>query len=121
MATSRSWTSCSRTFSRPLSRGIDVNEAFCSDLDPDTATWLEDLLGPEPQNPLEKNPTRVAGPPEIPSTYILLEQDEVLLPAYQLEHAKRVNAGEIVRMEAGHSAFASQPEALSALLLGYAG
>ena len=63
---------------------------------------------------------RLAGPPDIPSTYVLLEHDEVLLPAYQLEHAKRIGAGEIVRLAAGHSAFASRPEALAELLLRYA-
>lgn len=105
----------------PTSRGIDLTKAFCSDLDPETAAWLESRLGPEPPAPLETKVTRVAGPPEIPSTYILLEQDEVLPPAYQLEHAQRIGADEIVRLAAGHSAFASQPQALATLLLAYAG
>lgn len=104
----------------PISRGIDVSDAFCSDLDAATAAWLRSRLGPEPQGPMEEKVTRLAGPPEIPSTYVLLEQDEVLPPAYQLEHAKRIGAGEIVRLAAGHSAFASRPEALAELLLRYA-
>jgi pimeloyl-ACP methyl ester carboxylesterase len=103
----------------PISRGIDTTEAFCSDLDPATATWLKARLGPEPPGPLEAKVTRLAGPPEIASSYILLEQDEVLPPAYQLEHAKRIGVDEIVRLAAGHSAFASQPEALAELLLRY--
>ena len=104
----------------PISRGIDVTDAFCSDLDAATSAWLRSRLGPEPQGPMEEKVTRVAGPPEIPSSYLLLEQDEVLPPAYQLEHAKRIGAGEIVRLAAGHSVFASQPEALAELLLRYA-
>ncbi len=104
----------------PISRGIDVTDAFCSDLDAATSAWLRSHLGPEPQGPMEEKVTRVAGPPEIPSSYVLLEHDEVLPPAYQLEHAKRIGAGEIVRLAAGHSAFASQPEALAELLLRYA-
>ncbi|MBK7947414.1 MAG: alpha/beta fold hydrolase [Deltaproteobacteria bacterium] len=103
----------------PLARGIDLTAAFCSDLDAATAAWLTSRLGPEPPAPMETKVTRVAGPSGIPSTYILLEQDEVLPPAYQLEHAKRIGAGEIVRLAAGHSAFASQPEALAKKLLAY--
>lgn len=103
----------------PISRGIDLTAAFCSDLDPEMATWLTSRLGPEPPAPMETKVTRVAGPPEIPSTYVLLERDEVLPPTYQLEHAKRIGVGEIVRLAAGHSAFASQPEALATQLLAY--
>ncbi len=103
----------------PISRGIDVTDAFCSDLDAATSAWLRSRLGPEPQGPMEEKVTRVAGPPEIPSSYVILEQDEVLPPAYQLEHAKRIRAGEVVRLAAGHSVFASQPEALAELLLRY--
>lgn len=103
----------------PVSRGVDVTEAFCSDLDAETSAWLRSRLGPQPVGPLEAKVTRVAGPPEIPSTYVLLEQDEVLLPAYQLEHAKRIGAGEVVHLSGGHSVFASQPEALAKLLLRY--
>ena len=104
----------------PVSRGIDVTKAFCSDLDEATSAWLRSQLGPEPSGPLETKVTRVAGPPEIPSTYVLLEQDAVLLPAYQLENAKRIGAGEIVRMTGGHSVFASRPEDLAEVLLRYA-
>jgi len=104
----------------PISRGIDVSEAFCSDLDPATAAWLRGRLGPEPPGPMEEKVTRVAGPAWIPSTYVVLERDEVLPPAYQLEHANRIGAGEIVRLAAGHSAFASQPEALAGILLRHA-
>jgi pimeloyl-ACP methyl ester carboxylesterase len=103
----------------PISRGIDVSDAFCSDLDAETSAWLRSRLGPEPQGPMEEKVTRVAGPLEIPSSYVLLEQDEVLPPAYQLEHAKRIGVGEVVRLAAGHSAFASQPEALAEVLLRY--
>ena len=104
----------------PISRGVDVTNAFCSDLDPESSAWLRDRLGPEPQRPMEEKVSRLAGPSEIPATYIVLDQDEVLPPAYQLEHAKRIGAGEIVHLAAGHSAFASQPGALAALLLHYA-
>jgi pimeloyl-ACP methyl ester carboxylesterase len=101
----------------PISRGIDTTAAFCSDLDAATTDWLRGRLGPQPMGPMEAKMTRVAGPPEIPSTYVLLEHDEVLPPAYQLEHARRIGVDEIVRMAAGHSAFASRPQELAELLL----
>lgn len=103
----------------PISRGIDTTAAFCSDLDAATTDWLRGRLGPQPMGPMEAKATRVAGPPEIPSTYVLLENDEVLPPAYQLEHARRIGVDEIVRMAAGHSAFASRPQELAELLLRY--
>ncbi len=101
----------------PISRGVEVTEAFCSDLDEETATWLLGNLGPQPPGVLAEPIERVTGPPEIPSTYVLLEKDEVLPPAFQLEQAEAVGAGEIVRFEAGHSAFASRPGDLAELFL----
>jgi pimeloyl-ACP methyl ester carboxylesterase len=101
----------------PISRGVDVTEAFCSDLDEETAAWLVGNLGPQPEGVLAESIRRVAGPREIPSTYVLLEKDEVLPPAYQLEQAETIGADEIVRFEAGHSAFASRPTELAELLL----
>jgi hypothetical protein len=48
---------------------------------------------------------------------VLCEKDEVLLPAYQLEQARRLGIDHILRIDSGHSPFASQPEVLAALLL----
>jgi pimeloyl-ACP methyl ester carboxylesterase len=104
----------------PISRGVDVTSAFCSDLDEQTAAWLIGQLGPEPPGPLVEPVDVVAGPPEIPSTYILLERDAVLPPALQLEEAATAGVDEIVRFDAGHSAFASRPDALAELFLRYA-
>ncbi len=104
----------------PTARGIDVLDSFCSDLDGPTALWLRGQLCPEPPGPMSEKSTRVAGPPGTPSTYLLLEDDLTLVAAYQLDQAKRIGADEIVRLAAGHSAFASRPEALAGLLLRYA-
>jgi pimeloyl-ACP methyl ester carboxylesterase len=103
----------------PMSRGIDVTEGFCSDLDEETSTWLKGHLGVQPEGPMTDSVERVAGPPEIPSTYVVLDQDQILPPTYQLEQAARVGANEIVHFEAGHSAFASRPAELATLLLQY--
>ena len=96
----------------------NIEEAFCSDLDAASAQWLTQHLGPQPPGPLEEPSRRVAGPPEIPSIYILLESDAVLSPAYQLEQATRLGVGATLRLDAGHSAFASKPAELAELLLG---
>jgi len=101
----------------PISRGIDLTKAFCSDLDDETAAWLTGNLGPQPPGVLSEPIERVAGPREIPSTYVLLEKDEVLPPDLQLEQAETLDVDEIVRFEAGHSAFASRPGDLAELLL----
>ncbi len=101
----------------PISRGIDTTAAFCSDLDAATAAWLVGRLGPQPMGPMEAKTTRVAGPWSIPSTYVLLEEDEVLPPDYQLEHARRIGVDEVVRISAGHSVFASRPAQLAERLL----
>ncbi|MEN8161650.1 MAG: alpha/beta hydrolase, partial [Myxococcota bacterium] len=104
----------------PLSRGVDARTMFCNDLDEETAAWLLGQLGPEPPGPLSE-PVRVAsGPADVPSTYILLERDEALPPAFQREQAEQAGADEIVSFDAGHSAFASRPRELAQLLLGYA-
>ena len=104
----------------PISRGIDVTDAFCSDLDEETRGWLVARLGPEPPGPMRERIERVAGPREIPSTYILLEQDQVLPTSFQLEQAETIGADEVVHFDAGHSAFASRPGPLAELLLRYA-
>lgn len=96
----------------------NIEEAFCSDLDAESAKWLTGHLGPQPPGPLEEPSRLVAGPPEIPSIYVLLESDAVLSPAYQMEQAARLGVGQTLRLDAGHSAFASKPVELAALLAG---
>jgi pimeloyl-ACP methyl ester carboxylesterase len=104
----------------PQSRGIDYQRMFCNDLDADTAAWLLSRLGPEPPGPISE-PVRVAtSPPGVPSTYVLLERDEALLPAFQREQAEAAAVDEVVPFDAGHSAFASRPRELAELLLRYA-
>jgi len=100
----------------PVTRGVDVTAAFCSDLDDETTAWLLGRLGPQPPGVLAETVTRVAGPSDIPSTYVLLEEDEVLPPDYQLEQAETIGVDEVVRFSAGHSAFASRPKDLATLL-----
>jgi pimeloyl-ACP methyl ester carboxylesterase len=104
----------------PLSRRVDFDGMFCNDLDDETAAWLLSHLGPEPPGPMAEPVPPVALPDELPSTYILLERDEALPPAYQREQALNARVHEIVPFDAGHSAFASRPRDLADLLLRYA-
>ena len=105
----------------PLSRGVDFETMFCNDLDDETSSWLLSRLGPEPPGPMAEKVTVVTGPPGIASTYILLEKDEALPPAFQREQARTAQVDEVVALDAGHSAFASRPDELAALLLHVAG
>lgn len=50
----------------------------------------------------------------VPSTYVICEQDQAIPPVAQEAMAQR--AGEVLRMDTGHSPFLSQPEALAGLL-----
>ena len=50
----------------------------------------------------------------MPSTYVICEQDHAIPPFAQEAMARR--AGEVIRMNTGHSPFLSQPQALASLL-----
>lgn len=104
----------------PLARGLEFEAMFCNDLDPETSAWLRAHVGPEPPAPMT-TPVEVATAPEgVPATYVLLERDQALPPAFQREQARTACVDEVVPFDAGHSAFASRPAALAALLLGWA-
>ena len=104
----------------PVARGTDFRAMFCSDLDEDTAAWLLARLGPEPPGPMAEPITLATSPSDVGSTYILLERDQALPPAYQREQARTAGVDEVVPFDAGHSAFASRPRELAELLLRYA-
>jgi pimeloyl-ACP methyl ester carboxylesterase len=52
-----------------------------------------------------------------PSTFIMCLQDMALPPPWQLRFAQRFHAGRIVRLDAGHQAMNTRPQALAELLL----
>lgn len=102
----------------PVASEVDVEEAFCSDLDAPTRAWLLGNLGPQPSEPMNAPVEVVRGPAGIPQTYIVCEEDAVLPPDYQRDQAQIVEADRVLSIDAGHSAFASRPLELSRLLLG---
>ncbi len=104
----------------PLSRGVDFRDMFCNDLDDETTAWLRSKLEPEPSGPIIEYVPPVVLPPGLKSTYILLERDEALPPAFQREQALNAKVDEVVLFDAGHSAFLSRPRELAELLLRYA-
>lgn len=104
----------------PVSRGADFRRMFCNDLDDDTVAWLLARLEREPPGPMTEPVPPVALPPGLATTYILLERDEALPPAYQREQARNAGVDEVVPFDAGHSAFLSRPRELAELLLRYA-
>jgi len=104
----------------PVARGLDVHTMFCNDLDDDATAWLLSNLGPEPPGPMGEPIPRVDLPAGVKSTYVLLQRDEALPPAWQREQALNARADEVVPFDAGHSAFVSRPVELADLLLGYA-
>ncbi len=106
--------------SSPISRGVDFRAMFCNDLDEETAAWLLSRLVREPPGPMTEAVTVATPPPGVGSTYVLLERDEALPPAYQREQARNAGVDEVVPFAAGHSAFASRPRELAELLLRYA-
>lgn len=103
-----------------VSRGIAFEEMFCNDLDEEQTAWLLGQLCDEPPGPMVEPVEAPNLPSHLPTTYVLLEQDATLPPAMQLEQAAVAGAHEVVRFDSGHSAFAAQPEALAALMLGWA-
>lgn len=102
----------------PVARGVDLEAAFCSDLDAETAAWLCGQLGPQPPAVLTEAIEIVSGPEGIPQTYVLCEDDEVLPADFQLEQAETIGVDRVLRFASGHSPFASRPADLATLLLG---
>lgn len=104
----------------PLARGLDFHAMFCNDLDEATAAWLHANLESEPPGPMLERVAVATAPAGVGSSYVLLERDQALPPDYQREQARNAGVDEVVPFDAGHSAFASRPAELAALLLRYA-
>ena len=104
----------------PVSRELDFEKMFCNDLDDETTSWLLNHLGPEPPGAMTEAARVSPVLADIATTYVLLEQDEALPPAFQRRQIENAQPDEVVSFDAGHSAFASRPEDLADLFLGLA-
>lgn len=101
----------------PKSRNVGFDEMFCNDLSEESALWLKRQLQDDPPLPVRDKVRYCTLPAGIPSTYIVCLKDQALPVEYQQEQAANAEVDEVVELDAGHSAFLSQPEALAKLLL----
>jgi hypothetical protein len=104
----------------PLSRKIGFQDMFCNDLDESTAHWLLSQLQDDPPLPFHDKVRHCVLPDGLPSTYVICTNDQALPVPFQREQALNAHVDEVLEFDAGHSAFASRPQALAQLLLRYA-
>lgn len=104
----------------PKSRVVSFDDMFCSDLDEASAQWLKSNIQEDPPQPVLDKVNYCVLPEGLRSTYVVCTKDLALPVDYQCEQAANAAVDEIVELDAGHSVFASQPRALSDLLLRYA-
>lgn len=92
---------------------------FCNDMEPAFATAFLARMGRDdwPMDVLTRTGHRYDHLNGIPSTYIVCERDNGLPPAWQELFAARLHCDRIVRIDSGHQAMTTQPEALANLLL----
>lgn len=104
----------------PKSRKVGFDDMFCNDLNEESANWLKSNLQDDPPLPVLDKVKYCELPRGVASTYIICTKDLALPIEYQREQAANAKVDEVVELNAGHSAFASEPKALSELLLKYA-
>jgi pimeloyl-ACP methyl ester carboxylesterase len=62
-----------------------------------------------------RRPCRLDGMPEVPSTYVVCQQDRLVSPAWSRRAAAGIDAS-VVELPGGHSPFLSRPRELAAVL-----
>jgi pimeloyl-ACP methyl ester carboxylesterase len=93
-------------------------DTFYGDCSPAVQQLSLERLRPMPTAPFSE-PVPEAAWRTIPSTYVVCTQDEAIPVEWQRDFAAR--ADEVIELEASHSPFLSQPEALTDLLAERAG
>jgi pimeloyl-ACP methyl ester carboxylesterase len=88
-------------------------EVFYNDVSPELTARSVARLSAHSLAAFEQ-PLTNAGWKVVPSTYVICEQDQAIAPFAQKAMAQR--AGEVLRIDTGHSPFLAQPEALAGLL-----
>ena len=88
-------------------------EVFYNDVSPELSARSVPRVSAHSLAAFEQ-PLTNAGWKAVPSTYVICEQDHAIPPFAQEAMAQR--AGEVIRMNTGHSPFLSQPQALASLL-----
>ncbi len=91
-------------------RGRDI---FYHDCDDNTANWALDQLRPQRR----ATEQRMAEWPDVPSSYIVCNEDRVISPEWSRYAARTWLNGDAIEMPGGHSPFLSRPAHLAAVLL----
>lgn len=104
----------------PKSRNVSFDAMFCIDLGEASVNWLKRNLQEDPPLPVQDKVKYCALPDGVPSTCIVCKKDQAPPAEYQYEQAANADVDEMIELDAGHSAFASEPQKLSELLLQYA-
>ena len=91
----------------------DPAAVFYNDVPPELTARSVDRVSAHSSAAFDQ-PLTNAGWKAVPSTYVICEQDQAIPPSAQEAMAQR--AGEVLRMDTGHSPFLSDPEALARLL-----
>jgi pimeloyl-ACP methyl ester carboxylesterase len=97
----------------PITTVRNPRDLFYNDMTPEDAAWAAAQLKPHNYAIVTEALTQAAWH-TIPSTYVVCEQDQCLLPAIQETMATR--ATQIRRLPTSHSPFLSQPSATARLI-----
>lgn len=92
---------------------------FCNDMDAGAADAFLAKLGKDgwPASAYAWRDFRYDHLRRVPSSYVVLLRDEALPAAWQERFADRLHARRIERLDAGHQAMNTRPEALAEILL----
>lgn len=92
---------------------------FCNDMNPAQAEAFLSRLGPDgwPASSYRFSGWEYAHLGGLPGSYVLCLRDATLVPAWQEIFAQRLCAANIVRLDAGHQAMNTRPQALAEILL----
>jgi pimeloyl-ACP methyl ester carboxylesterase len=95
-----------------------IRETFYHDCTADDAAWAQSRLCLEPAAPV-MTPVRISAERygRVPRVYIVCTQDQALGPDHQRLMESRLPCHRVIEMDAGHSPFIAQPEALAGHLL----
>ncbi len=95
---------------------------FCNDMASDQATQFLAKLGEDtwPRSSYEVSDWTYGGGCPVPVSYVLCLRDAVLTLPWQERFAQRLGATSLPRIDAGHQAMNSRPQALAEILLGEA-
>lgn len=92
---------------------------FCNDMEPEQAEPFLDKLGPDnwPASCYAQNEWSYDHLADLPTSYVLCLRDAILPLVWQERFAERVQADTTHRIDAGHQAMNTRPQALAEVLL----